>query len=78
MDFVRKCWTVVVPLLLIIVAVIVLFAIDYRNAAWVVSALGTTLVMFLNVLYLALWDSRSRWPRLTWSQRLTKIASYER
>jgi hypothetical protein len=78
MDFVRTCWTVVVPLLLIIVIAIVLFAIGYRNAAWMVSTFGTVLVMFLNVLYVTLWHSRSRWLGLTWSQRLTKIASFER
>jgi len=78
MHFVKAYWTVVVPLLLIIVVAIVLLAMGDKNASWMVSNLGTAVVMLLNILYIAFWHSRSRWPGLSWSQRLTKVVWFER
>jgi Na+/alanine symporter len=76
--FVYNCRTVVVPLLVIIVVAVVLFVIGQRDIAWAVSCLGTCLVLLGNLLYIAIWDSRSRWPGTTWTQRLTKVMWHER
>jgi hypothetical protein len=65
------------PYVVIIVAAIIIdFAIN-SDVAWVVSTLGTVLVLFGQGLY-AGYDSRQRWPGLTFTQRLGRIFTFQR
>lgn len=77
-NFATAFWTLVVPLVAIIIAAIILNAIGSNNTAWFVSYIGTVMVMLGNLLYIAIWHSRTRWPGTTWRQRLTKVVWYER
>ncbi len=78
MNFVKACWTVVAPLVVIIIAAACLFAVGHGDAAWAVSNLGTILVLIGNLVYIVIWNSRKRWPGTTAWERLVKVMTFER
>lgn len=76
--FFRHCWTLVIPLLLVIVGSIVLVLMGHRDAAMVFSNLGTVLVILGNLIYIAFFDSRKRWKGSSLSERLIKLFTFQR
>lgn len=77
-EFVRDCWTVVVPMLVIIAVVPALWATGHREASWAVSNVGSALVMLGNVVYIVLRHSVRRWPGTTARQRLRNLFGFKR
>jgi hypothetical protein len=49
-----------------------------HNVAIAVSYLGTPLWILGTVGYLAIWDSRSRWPNTTAWQRFVNVMTFTR
>lgn len=60
-KFLRRCWTVWVPLLIVIVATIMVFMTGHKDIAWIVSYGGTVLVLLANLIYILLYDPMRRW-----------------
>ena len=78
MDFLIRAKTFVFPLLFIIVLVSVLFFNGNRDVAWTVACLGTSIVMLGNIIFIAAYNSRNRWPNTTWLMRLGRLFFFER
>jgi hypothetical protein len=56
-EFARDCRTVVIPLVVVICLTLLLALIGLWDAAKIVSNIGTLLVLFANVIYLAVKKS---------------------
>jgi len=76
--FVRDCWTVVIPLLLVMVASLVLFGRGQGDTAGIVANLGTFLVMLGNVVYVVFVHSRRRWPGANWRERFVRLFTFQK
>ncbi len=68
----------VVSLLAVEAAVVVLFLAGLPTAAFLVGVPGTGLLMLGFLLYIAIWDSRSRWPGVSFPERLSRIMFFRR
>ena len=77
-KFVWRCKTLIFPLFVLTVAVMVLFMTRHPKAAYVVSNLGTIVILTANTIFIVAFDSRKRWPNDTWSGRLRKLFSFQR
>lgn len=77
-GFFRDCWTLVVPLLLIIDVSIVLFLTGYSETAVALNSIGTAVVILGNIVYIIAFHSRKRWPGTTWSERLKRLFTFSR
>lgn len=73
MMFVAKCWVLVLPLLVILVATPLLYLYGYRDLAWFISSVGTVVTMLVVFLYVLFIDSHERWPHLSLLQRAERI-----
>lgn len=56
-DFYRACKTVIVPMVLLFVATIIVFFTVSHDAAWLLSYIGTPLILLGNVIYI--WSSHA-------------------
>jgi hypothetical protein len=65
-------------LLAIIVTNIVLVLTGHAALAVTIGTGGTGVFMLTVLLWIAGWDSRGRWPGLSFTQRLAKIMWFER
>ena len=76
-KFVWGCPGISFPLIGIILATSGLFWTGHKDAAFIISNLGTVLVFAGNLLYIVLVRSPSRWPRLHWTTRLHKVLTFQ-
>lgn len=76
--FFVRCWQLTVPLTVILALTCGLFFSGYGKAAWIVSYFGTFAVVMNAVAYAVFHDSRARWPKASWSERLRKILTFQR
>lgn len=63
-------------LLFVIVGAMPIYFLVGRDAAWVWSMGGMTLVVFGTLAYIVLFHSRKRWPNTTAFQRLVNVLTY--
>jgi hypothetical protein len=76
--FFRSAWTVVLPLLaIILIAPLLLLSgqIEERRLLLAVN-LTVPLILLGNVMYIVFFHSRSRWPNTTWGQRFVRLFSF--
>ena len=82
MDFLRRflwdCKTLVFPLIAVTIASVALLATGHDRLAFFVSYGASFLVVAANFFYIALIDSKKRWPKLTTDQRIKKILFFQR
>ena len=68
--------------MLLLIAIIPLslgtWALAGYTAAQTVSILGTAIVVLGTLVYVAVWDGRSRWPGSTTGQRLHNVLTFTR
>lgn len=76
LGFFRSCWTLILPYFLAFVASTYLFFTGHRTWATVVANVGTLLALFVNLAYIAFYDSKKKWPDLSLGQRLTKLFTF--
>lgn len=72
-QFVDRCWTLVLPLLVILATAPLLYLLGYPDTAWVVSVPGTLITYLVVLVYIMFFDSRQRWPGLTFLQRAARL-----
>jgi len=77
-DYIWRCKTLTIPLITLIVVTWAMFFAGHRDAAVAVSQLGTALVLLGNLVYITFVHSRSRWPDANWSERLTRVLTFQR
>lgn len=65
-------------LLAVLAATLVLWFGGARDAAWWMSMLGTFAVLNLVMAYVVFFDSRKRWPTLSWRQRCVRVLTFGR
>lgn len=65
-------------ILLIMIASIALLLSGADTAAWAVSTLGTMLWMLVVLTYIAVWDSKKRWPDATLGERVFNLMTFTR
>ena len=63
----------VFPLTALIVIVTLLHFNGYSEVASAVSFLGTPLVVFVALAYVVFFDSKNRWPGLSWQERMSRM-----
>lgn len=78
MSAYQKFWVIIGGLVVIIIATIVLVFTGHTLAAMAVSQLGTLFWMLGAIGYIALLDSKRRWPKATLGERLTAILTFQR
>ena len=77
-DFVTKAWTLVLPLVFILVACTVLFILGYTTAQIsIFSYLGSFLVVAGNAIYIVFWHSKSRWKDATPAERAKNLFMFK-
>ena len=77
MNFFRTCWTIAIPMLALILISTVLFF-GHRQAATLVSNLGTMAVLLANLVYIVFWHSKKRWPNTSAPERLKRVLLFRR
>jgi hypothetical protein len=77
-NWVTKCWMLVVPLLTIILVATALHLLGYKEVASSVSNYGTALTVLVVLIYVVAIDSRKRWPNTNWFQRAVNIITFTR
>lgn len=55
-----------------------LFAAGHRDAAWIVGNVGSLAWMLGHLVWIAVWDSRKRWPDTTTLGRLGRLVTFQR
>ena len=68
----------VVPLVFILLATVILFSMEHKDVAWMVSYLGTPLVMVANLVYIVFFHSRNRWKGANWVTRYVNVITFRR
>ena len=76
--FVWDCKTIVVPLVANIAIITILYFAGYYDAAWMLGYFGPLIIMLANLVYIALLDSRKRWPNTPWHGRLANVLTFKR
>ncbi len=76
--FIWDCRTFVLPLVFVVALTVMLFLQGYRDAAYMVSNLGTVLVVLGNVVYIVFSHSRKRWEGVPWKGRLLRLFTFRR
>lgn len=66
------------PLLLIIAVTCALLLAGYPTAAYIVGNPGTLLYLIGLVVWIAVVDSRKRWPDVGWFTRLSYVLTFKR
>lgn len=61
-----------------IIAAVVLFVSGHRYAAWVVGNVGSFVWVFSILFWVAIFDSKKRWPGEPFLQRLGSMLTYRR
>lgn len=59
-GYMRACWTVAIPLLLLVPLSTVLFLADHERVAYAVSYAGTGFVLVGNLVYILVLEARKR------------------
>lgn len=65
-------------MLAVIVAAITLLLTGHSNASFITGWGGTVIVLGLTLLYIVLFDSRSRWPNTTAWRRFVNVMTFQR
>jgi len=78
MRFIRNCWTLAVPFIVLLGVASWLFWPGQPLLARLVSNAGTMLVLFGNFIYIVFFHSKSRWPKLGWRERASKVVTLQR
>ncbi len=76
MEYIRRAWMLWVPLVLVIVAAVIAFAMGYKDAAWAIGNLGTAVVLFLLIFVLAFFDPMDKWPNRGFRDRLALLMTF--
>jgi hypothetical protein len=73
-----KFVTFVLGIVAIGIAAAVLVLTGHSDAGWIVGNLGTLLYMAAVMVWVATYDSRSRWPDTTAWQRFSYVITFKR
>jgi len=65
-------------LVLILIGVLVLAVTGHKTGAFMLGNFGTLFWMLGVLLYLAVFDSKRRWPELGFSDRLVNMLTFKR
>ena len=76
--FFLDCWTFLVPYAVVVTVMVVLQVLGYDRLAMLVSNAGLLLVMLGNLFYIAVWHSRTRWPKTSAWGRLVNVLTFRR
>lgn len=78
MRFLRDCWFVIVPLVLIMITTLVMVGGGVNQRTIVLfSEGGTALVLLAMVVHILFFDSRKRWPGLSLWQRYVRYITFD-
>jgi hypothetical protein len=59
------------------IAMVVCFTVS-KTAGALIGVLGASVVVIGMMFYVAIFDSRKRWPGTTWLQRLDRMLRFQR
>lgn len=51
-DWYHACKTVIIPLVILMIATVIVFFTVSHDTAWVVSYLGTPIILMANIIYI--------------------------
>lgn len=71
-------YLVVLPIFGVIILATVLFFLGYEREASLTSTFGTSLVLFVTVIFIVFFDSRKKWPGQSAKQRFVKLITFDR
>ena len=65
-------------IIFMMLASIAVFALGFKTAAYIVAYPGVLSVMLGWALWIAVYDSRSRWSGVSWATRFTYLMTFRR
>jgi hypothetical protein len=74
--FIARCWTLIVPLLILTIATIWMVLTDHAGAARLVSNLGVLWILLFNVGYVVLYDPMGHWKGIPYGERLRRLLTF--